>query len=235
MSSVRWLPPLQADGGVQMAFDDGLLATATGVIARQYTWDPPALSLGKFQKVELGRPLPFTVVRRPSGGRAVLHGAEFEWSFAVVFATTALADRRVETPYALVADAFADALRELGVPVEETRSTPYQHSGLCFASALRHDIMAAGAKIVALAQAQRAEGVLVHGSVLEHRPPAYLVDAVEELLDEPWQGDGLAASGVAVARDKLWRSVLERLETALAGELSAGRPDTDSRSPEVAT
>jgi hypothetical protein len=95
--------------------------------------------------------------------------------------------------------------------------------------------MAAGAKIVALAQAQRAEGVLVHGSVLEHRPPAYLVDAVEELLDEPWQGDGLAASGVAVARDKLWRSVLERLETALAGELSAGRPDTDSRSPEVAT
>jgi lipoate-protein ligase A len=230
-SIVRWMPPLEADGGVQMAFDDGLLETAEHVIARQYTWAPPALSLGKFQQVTLGPPLPFWVVRRPSGGRAVLHGAGFEWSFAVVFSPGALHARSVTTPYELVAGAFAAALRRHGVPLDETRETPYRRSALCFSSALRHDLMACGTKVVAVAQAQRGRCTLVHGSVLERRPPAELVAAVEALVGEPWEGDGLAASGVAVARDKLWREVLECLEEGLAAlrQAGVGSPNEDRR------
>jgi lipoate-protein ligase A len=221
VSLVRWLPPLEAGGGVQMAFDDGLLETAERVIARQYTWDPPALSLGKFQQVVLGRPLPFEVVRRPSGGRAVLHGAAFEWSFAVVFPAGALRDERVATPYELVSGAFAAALRAAGVPLDVTRAEPYQRSALCFASALRHDLLAGGSKLVAVAQARRGTRTLVHGSVLERRPPLQLVAAAEELLDEPWRGGGLEAGGVVVARERLWRAVLEQLEAALVARAGA--------------
>ncbi len=220
MSVVKVLPDVSASGGAQMALDDGLLATVEDVMARRYTWSPPALSLGKFQEVRLRKGLPFDVVRRPSGGRAVLHGEGFEWSFAVAFPPAALgAGRRagadVALPYELVAGAFAGSLRGLGVVLDGVRGTPYQRSALCFASALRHDLMARGEKLVAMAQARRGGRVLVHGSVLERKPPAELVTAVEALLGEPWEAHGLEATGAVVDADRLWRGALLRLEAGL--------------------
>ncbi len=217
---MKVLPEAAASGGAQMALDEGLLATVEQVMARRYTWAPPALSLGKFQRVELKPGLPFDVVRRPSGGRAVLHGEGFEWSFAVAFPPQALgAGRRVNAdvrlPYELVAGAFAGTLCDLGVTLDGERSTPYQRSALCFASVLRHDLMSRGEKLVALAQARRAGRVLVHGSVLECRPPEELVEAAEGVLGEPWQGEGLAATGVVADADRLWGGVLLRLEAGL--------------------
>jgi lipoate-protein ligase A len=220
VSIMKVLPDAAASGGAQMALDDGLLATVEQVMARRYAWTPAALSLGKFQRVELKPDLPFDVVRRPSGGRAVLHGEGFEWSFAVAFPAQALgAGRRagadVALPYELVAGAFAGTLRDLGVTLDDGRGTPYQRSALCFTSVLRHDLMSRGEKLVAMAQARRQGRVLVHGSVLERRPPAELAAAVEDLLGEPWQGEGLAATGVVVDADRLWGGVLLRLEAGL--------------------
>lgn len=220
MSLVKVLPDVSASGGAQMALDDGLLETVEHIMARRYTWSPPALSLGKFQRVGLAPGLPFDVVRRPSGGRAVLHGEGFEWSFAVAFPAATLgagrrADADVALPYELVSGAFAGALRELGVALDGGRGTPYQRSALCFASALRHDLLARGEKLVAMAQARRGGRVLVHGSVLERRPPEELVAAVEALLGGPWEAGGLEATGVVVDADRLWRGALLRLEAGL--------------------
>lgn len=220
VSLVKVLPDASASGGAQMALDDGLLRTVDEVMARRYTWAPPALSLGKFQAVELRPGLPFDVVRRPSGGRAVLHGEGFEWSFAVAFPPRAFgAGRRasadVALPYELVAGAFAGALRDLGVTLDDARGAPYQRSALCFASVLRHDLMSRGEKLVAVAQARREGRVLVHGSVLERRPPDELAAAVGTLVGEPWEADGLEATGVVVDADRLWRGVLLRLEAGL--------------------
>jgi lipoate-protein ligase A len=164
--------------------------------------------------------VPFDVVRRPSGGRAVLHGEEFEWSFAVAFPPEALgggpeAGVDVAAPYGLVAAAFAAALGELGVTLDGSREEPYQRSALCFAGALRHDLLARGEKVVAIAQARRAGRVLVHGSVLERRPPDELVQVVETLLGEAWHGEGLAGAGHVVVRETLWNGVLARLESGL--------------------
>ena len=220
MSIVKVLPELRAPGSAQMALDTGLLDTAEEVIARRYVWAPPALSLGKFQKYEPVPGVPFDVVRRPSGGRAVLHGEEFEWSFAVAFPPGALgagagAGVDVATSYGLVAAAFAAALDELGVTLDGNREAPYQRSALCFAGALRHDLLSRGEKIVAVAQARREGRVLVHGSVLERRPPDELVQVVEALLGEPWQGEGLAGAGQVLVQETLWNGVLARLEGGL--------------------
>lgn len=220
MSIVKLLPELRAAGGAQMALDTGLLETAEGVIARRYTWAPPALSVGKFQELAAVPGLPFDVVRRPSGGRAVLHGEAFEWSFAVVFPPGVpggglRASVDVGGPYGLVADAFAGTFEELGVTLDGNGETPYQRSALCFAGALRYDICARGEKIVAIAQAKKEGRTLVHGSVLMQPPPTELTRIVETLLGEPWQGEGLGAAGIVLAPETIWTTTLLRLEAAL--------------------
>lgn len=220
MSIVKVLPDLRAPGGPQMALDDGLLQTAESVFARRYTWSPPALSLGKFQSLGPLPPLPFDVIRRPTGGRAVLHGEEFEWSFAVVFPPGVLggppaATVDVESPYDIVSSAFAGALEELGVTLSGSEEPRIRRSQFCFAGVMRHDLLARDEKIVAIAQARAAGRVLVHGSVLEQRPPQELTEAAEALLGEPWVGEGLAGAGYTLVRDTLWRSVLVRLEHTL--------------------
>ena len=223
MSVIKVLPELRANGAAQMALDQGLLDAAEEVIARRYTWAPPALSLGRFQKWDHDvSKLPFDVVRRPSGGRAVLHGEEFEWSFAFAFppgslgeGTRAAAD--VAAPYDLVAGSFAAALEAVGVQLDEARTEPYHRSTLCFATSLRYDLSARGEKLVAVAQARAGGRVLVHGSVLERRPPEELTRVAETLLGEPWQGEGLAGAGYVVAADMIWKRVLVRLEAALRG------------------
>ena len=220
MSIVKVLPEFRAGGGAQMAFDQGLLETVDEVMARRYTWAPPALSIGKFQDLQLVPGLPFEVVRRPSGGRAVLHGEAFEWSFAVAFppglptaGPRAAVD--VGTSYGLVAGAFAAALRELGVTLDGSGEVPYQRSKLCFAGALRYDICSRGQKVVAIAQAKKGGRTLVHGSFLLERPPTELVQAVEALVGEVWESEGLAGSGVVLAPETVWNTTLRKLEAAL--------------------
>ena len=220
MSIVKVLPELRAAGSAQMALDTGLLETVDEVIARRYTWAPPALSLGRFQHYEAVPGVPFDVVRRPSGGRAVLHGEGFEWSFAVAFPPGTLgagarAGADVARPYEIVAGAFAGALEALGVILDGSREAAYQHSALCFASVLRHDLLARGEKVVAVAQARSGGRVLVHGSILERRPPDELVQVAETLLGEPWQGDGMAGAGHVLAPEMIWKRVLVRMEAAL--------------------
>lgn len=195
--ALRVMPVLAASGAVQMAVDEALLDEALFVTARRYVWTPPALSLGKFQRLSGDRSaddLPFDVLRRPSGGRAVLHSDGFEWSFAVVFPPGALPGRRVDDAYEVVSAALAAALGAAGVALAAGREQPYRSSALCFASGLRHDLFAGAGKVAAVAQVRRGGAALVHGSVLERRPPDHLVTAVERLFGEPWQGDGLAAA-----------------------------------------
>jgi lipoate-protein ligase A len=220
VSVVKVLPEFRLGGGLQMALDAGLLETVDEVMARRYTWSPPALSLGKFQQLETVPGLPFEIVRRPTGGRAVLHGEEFEWSFAVAFPRGVPTDGPraavdVGGPYGIVAAAFAAAFLELGVTLDGSGETPYQRSALCFAGALRYDICSRGEKLVAIAQAKKEGRTLVHGSVLMQRPPEELVATVEALVGEPWQGDGLAGAGVTLVPETIWNTALRKLEAAL--------------------
>lgn len=221
MSVVKVLPDASASGGAQMALDDGLLQTAERALVRRYTWDPPALSIGKHQRISLSNDLPFDVVRRPSGGLALLHGRDFEWSFSMVLPMAILvassaATIAVTPPYRLVHDAFAAAFEDLGVGLDPSVEEVATFSALCLSRTTRHDIVVHGEKIVALAQAKHADRVLVHGSVVERRPPRELVEAAERLLGEPWRGAGLAGAGCSPVRDRLWQRVLLHLEASLS-------------------
>lgn len=231
------LPLLRATGEAQMAADERLFDGACELTARRYLWNPPAVSLGKFQELAPGAQAILAaagvdVVRRPSGGRLVLHGEGFEWSFAVAFPAGAL-PWGTHAAYRLVRAAMAAALADAGLTCDAAREEPYTRSALCFASALRHDLLVAGGKAVAVAQVRRGDRQLVHGSVLERRPPAELVAAVEAATGEPWHGDGLAAcrAGQTTVGDgfqsvpdaeTLWRGFLTELAAACGGSSHAG-------------
>ena len=136
---------------------------------RFYTWSQRALSLGFFENigaidrakaVEDG----VQVVRRPTGGRVVLHGDDL--TYMVV--TRLEPDRRPHDGFRIVSECIARGLRSLGADVALDRGrqgkSHVKHKP-CFVSASRHEITYQGRKVVGSAQKIGNAAVLQHGSI----------------------------------------------------------------------
>jgi len=174
----RLLVDAPAGGAWNMAVDEMLLdRVATGAAAptlRFYQWMPPCLSLGYFQPIDVVdvdgcRALGVDVVRRPTGGRAILHDRELTYSVALP-ASVLGHDDGVLPSYYRLSLALQDGLRRLGVPVtlapEATASGPTVHGPVCFDRPSAHEILLEGRKLVGSAQMRRGGGILQHGSIL---------------------------------------------------------------------
>lgn len=176
----RFLNTGRADAASNMAIDEALLLTheagATPPTLRVYSWDVPTLSLGYAQKTsqevdQAGcQRHGVAIVRRPTGGRAVLHDREVTYS--VVLPTSLFHQRNTLTEhYRCIGMALADALQRLGVPVhlERARWRPGRQrettSPACFAVLARYELSVAGKKIVGSAQKRLQRALLQHGSI----------------------------------------------------------------------
>jgi lipoate-protein ligase A len=162
-----------AAGPWNMGVDEALLAA---VIAggpptlRFYTWDGPWLSLGYAQRSGPGRLAACAkagvgVVRRATGGRAVLHGGDLTYALA---APTALLPDGLHASYRLVAGALLAALRSLGVEAERSgleAPGPDGDAFDCFERAAPEEVCASGRKLAGSAQRRRGAGMLQHGSL----------------------------------------------------------------------
>src|SRR6202023_2378063 len=169
-------PP--ASGAWNMAVDEVLLdgvANGSGPpTVRFYEWAPPCLSLGYFQAFEVVdldgcRRLGVDVVRRPTGGRAILHDRELTYSVALP-ASLLGHDGGVLPSYYRLSLALQDGLRRLGVPAtlapQSAASGPPEHGPVCFDRPSAHEILLHGRKLVGSAQMRRGGGILQHGSIL---------------------------------------------------------------------
>jgi lipoate-protein ligase A len=159
-----------------MALDEALMeAVAAGVsppTVRFYRWEPPCLSLGKRQPldgVDLGACMRdgVDVVRRATGGLAILHTGELTYSIAVrpddPRAEGAILDTYRKLSHGLVA-----GLRLLGVPAEMNPVTPggtHNASAACFEVPSAYEITAGGRKLIGSAQVRPNGRVLQHGSL----------------------------------------------------------------------
>jgi lipoyl(octanoyl) transferase len=202
LAGSRWRlllhPP--APGAWNMAVDDALLegvaADTSPPTLRLYGWDPPALSLGRFQNESKGLHLAvcrrrgWDVVRRPTGGRAVLHDEEITYSLSL---REELVDGAgVLTSYELFAGALRQALVGLfpALAVGPGADSPHagRHNPSCFATGTAADSLAAGRKLVGSAQVRRRGAILQHGSLLLR------IDRGDfaELFDDPGQPIALA-------------------------------------------
>ncbi len=157
-----------------MALDEALMARARGSgewVLRVYSWSSPTVSLGRNQTargrydLKVIRARGLSVVRRPTGGRAILHHREITYS---VTAPVAGAGDLRES-YERINRLLVDALRRLGVMAEVARPASRAASpGMapCFDEPAAGELTVGGRKLAGSAQ-WRSEGALLqHGSIL---------------------------------------------------------------------
>lgn len=170
------LHPIPARGAWNMAVDEAILEScgtgATPPTLRLYAWEPACLSLGYAQPVsdvDLARlqARGWDLVRRPTGGRAVLHVDELTYSVIGPLDEPRLVGTVLES-YSRLAAALVEALRMLGLPVEVQEQAAASHRNpnpVCFEVPSTYEITVHGKKLIGSAQARRREGVLQHGSL----------------------------------------------------------------------
>ncbi len=164
------------DGAHNMARDEAISrAVSSGAqppTLRFYAWQPPAISLGYSQRIGSVNEARcqadgIGIVRRPTGGLAILHADEFTYSIALPV-DHPLAAGDVMTSYRRIAEAILEALRRLGVPEVAANRVPKEQrarSGVCFEAPSDYEVVGAGKKLVGSAQWRRVDGVMQHGSL----------------------------------------------------------------------
>ena len=167
-------PP--APGAWNMAVDEAVLeSTVRGdshPTLRLYAWAPPCLSLGYAQPlsdVDLAslKQRGWDVVRRTTGGKAILHTDELTYSVAGPASHPLLVGSVLDS-YSRLAIALTHALQSLGIPVTMKEHGPgdgRSKNPVCFEVPSAYEITVDGKKLVGSAQARRGGGVLQHGSL----------------------------------------------------------------------
>jgi lipoate-protein ligase A len=167
-----------ADGYTNMAVDEAILeshiAGQVPPTIRFYRWHPACLSIGYFQRAarevdeEGCRQLGVDWVRRPTGGRAILHDVELTYSITAR-KDTPLVSGNIRESYRKISQVLVDGLCRLGAPAEMAPARARGHglgSAACFDAPSDYEVIINGRKVIGSAQVRRAEGLLQHGSIL---------------------------------------------------------------------
>jgi lipoate-protein ligase A len=227
LSTWRLILDPPASGPWNMAVDEAILETvdreAGPPTLRLYGWQPACLSLGYAQPIaEVSQAAlqahGWQLVRRPTGGRAILHIDELTYSVIAPDDDPRLVGGLLES-YRRLSQAILNALHRLGIPAEASRQpegiprnttssqTQASRGPVCFEVPSNYEITVSHKKIVGSAQARRKRGVLQHGSF-------------------PLYGDLTRITQVLVFPDEIRRQKAARrlLERATTAENVLGQP-----------
>jgi lipoate-protein ligase A len=178
MNSWRLIYTPASHGSWNMAADEAILEHIyrgeSAPTLRLYSWEPPCLSLGHaqpFADVDMARlkERGWEVVRRATGGRAILHTDELTYSVTGSGEDPILAGGVLES-YNRLAQALLYAVQKLGLSVEVKEHVSPGSNGpnvnpVCFEVPSTYEITVQGKKLIGSAQARKKEGVLQHGSL----------------------------------------------------------------------
>jgi lipoate-protein ligase A len=234
---MRWHFQLSgpADGPYNMALDESLMrrAARTGeAVFRVYGWSSPTLSLGRNQRAHgcydesAAGALGIGFVRRPTGGRALLHDHEVTYS-----ATMPVADPDgARAAYDFINEVLLGALKRLGVDAERARTTSAIPPGLrpCFDVPAEREIVVGAQKLVGSAQWRRDGALLQHGSILIRDDQAVIARITRAALGAPPAAASLLdALGREPSLDELSVMLRESLETSIGSRASLLAEDPD--------
>lgn len=202
MSVWRLLDTGALPASLNMAIDEAMLQLhvpgQSQPTLRLYQWSPPAVSLGYFQKrhsidLDACRERGLDVVRRATGGRAVLH--ENDLTYSVVADSMQGIPSSLDAAYRMLCKGLLAGFRLLGFEAElgkEKARSP--QADICFTRAAIGDIVYQGRKFVGSAQTWQGLSLLQHGSI------------VLEPQDETWS---------AIVRTDSRESLREKLKSRI--------------------
>ncbi len=174
MAELIWSVDGDLAGELNMAQDRAMWRAfeadpSAGVRLRVYGWSPPALSLGfhqddsavDLQELEASG---YSLVRRPTGGAAVLHVDEITYAVAAPLGLPGLG-RAVQEIHDNIAGCLLELFAAIGLGVELGGAGPPRDFA-CFSAAGGHEMTVAGRKLVGSALRRGRRAFLQHGSVL---------------------------------------------------------------------
>ncbi len=173
---IRFIDTGENNGAMNMAIDEALLIMEKEKgfppALRVYKFVPPTLSIGYFQKMEKEvdvarcKEKGFDYVRRPTGGRAVLHDKELTYSITVA-KPHGILEMSLLDSYHYICKGIIKAIEYLGGKAYfSSREDNEISSPSCFAAPTFSDILINGKKVVGSAQMRNSYGLLQHGSIL---------------------------------------------------------------------
>ncbi|MGA2193467.1 MAG: biotin/lipoate A/B protein ligase family protein [Nitrospirota bacterium] len=250
MTNNAWRLIDSGPGGAawNMALDEALLlSTEKGDFRptiRFFSWDRPSLSIGSFQKTEeldisrmegLGVPL----VRRPTGGRAVLHDAELTYSITCRIPSDYFSSDLMGS-YRKIGSCFIRGLKLLGVEAElvpvrkdPKKGPPQGKNPLCFSSPSWYEVLAGGKKLVGSAQRRLRGAFLQQGSLLIKLD----IDGLLSLMafnddsgrKKAYEGlkskmTALSLHGPEIGLDELKGAIIQGLSVEMGADVLPGEP-----------
>lgn len=239
-------------GAWNMALDEAILEAVRTLdqppTLRFYAWEPACLSLGHAQPIkDVNLPSLTTngwqVVRRPTGGRAILHTDELTYSIAAHQENPIMTGGVLES-YRRISLALVEGLRNLGINsnAESRYDLPegsVQNAAVCFEVPSNYEITANGRKLIGSAQARRGLGVLQHGSlplfgdlaritqVLKFESLAEQGSARQRLLDHA------ATAEAILGYQPTWQQAAQAMTSAFADQLDIQLVPGEPSEPEL--
>ena len=140
---------------------------------RLYRWDTPSLSIGHFQKIsdidtDYCRSKNYPVVRRQTGGRAILHDKELTYSISAPKGLKMFSGNLIEN-YTVISNALISALHANNISANssfERKRGQQQRDPACFKAVSFAEITVDGKKVIGSAQKRYTNGFMQHGSIL---------------------------------------------------------------------
>jgi lipoate-protein ligase A len=236
MQFIRTITHEANDAFFNMAVDEAISEAVRQEISpptlRLYRWSRPSLSIGHFQKIsevniDYCDKMNYPVVRRLTGGRAILHDAELTYSFSARTGSPPFSTSLHEN-YTVISNAILLGLKTCGIKADisfERKKNSGFRNPACFKSVSYGEIKINGKKVIGSAQKRYSNGFMQHGSILLN------FDA-EKLCNVLGHGDKNAFKDIAsisdytenISFDDLCLSIKKGFEDSMGIKLVSDNP-----------
>jgi lipoate-protein ligase A len=245
---IRFIDTGENNGAMNMAIDEALLVIAKEKklppALRVYKFVPPTLSIGYFQSMEREVDLKrckekgYGIVRRPTGGRAVLHDKELTYSVTVAYPHRILEMNLLDS-FHYICKGIIRAISVLGGEAYfSSREDNEISSPSCFAAPTFSDIIMHGKKVVGSAQMRNNFGLLQHGSILYHVDVDDIFDCFNMDAKKKEKLSALAKKKISSLSDEIGKEITfemvkEALKIGMSEALGEELVETDLSEEEV--
>ena len=164
--------------------DNAIKEQASEPIFRLYGWSPKCISLGRNQKDDFLKDIKIDVVRRLTGGRALLHDDEVTYSYITPVSAVPNGEG-VNNSYKYISGILINFFKTLGIELDFGENKKVStHFDYCMLLSTGADVCFQGKKIIGSAQFRKEGYILQHGSILF----GYDKDLLESLFHEEVKG-----------------------------------------------